>query len=259
MGQNTFNKKKHISEVLSLFEKRTKANKTKYNTNHKRIIEIFDDKIAKHTYLFFSIKKNNESEKKGNRAFYLPQYLCAIANNYYALKEVFQKGLQVQVLVLLRNQFELINALISFITDDNYFDCVTKFIEQKDSLISPDNKNSKKIVKEILKKMSKETIGENWKDYNTKYDSLYHLLSEPAHGNLLKVSMFSFFIDENKEGVLYPAIGGGFKPMGKAIEILMDTLDYFDLAFIIILGELIKKNYCDKKSESYKTLIQLMK
>src|ERR1035437_6881869 len=249
----SFDKTTCISEVLAFFKGQVNINKIQYNDNFEDTIKAMNEIMAKYFYLYFSINESNGEDNKRGRGFYLRQYLCAIINNHYGLKDFFQKGLQVQVHLLLRNQFEFINALIAFIGDDDNYSNVSSVIDE--STITPGNTKSKRALKKIFEKQGKEKFKKVWSDFENRYDFLYSNLSDTSHGNLFKVSMFSFNGDEANVDVIRPALGGGYKPMGQAINILEEALDYFDEIFIMLFAELYKKGYFNKKSDQYKILL----
>jgi hypothetical protein len=96
-------------------------NKNEFENYFSEEIRILDRITVQHRLLATCIRESNEDDKFSGRFFFGKHYLTSISANFYALRDLYSKGLHVPFQILLRSQIELVNTYIAFIGDDDFF------------------------------------------------------------------------------------------------------------------------------------------
>ncbi|MDC1285304.1 hypothetical protein N8Z33_01305 [Flavobacteriaceae bacterium] len=239
---------KDIIETISEFYEQRRAENIK---SHRK---EFDEEIGMlerlkvQYFLLQSIMTDkNEPEKFKGRFYFGKNYLDVIANNFKVAQDLFEQGFHLQLQLILRNQFEFVNALIAFIGDDEYFLRYGREFENSKRILTPKPSNTEKSLKKILKENNPNGFKGFWKDFNLIMTTIYSELSTNAHGNIPSVSLQSLEGIKGNDSVYNKNICGVEYPLSVTIKMLKQILQYFQITGSILYIYLEKKKMLDSE------------
>jgi len=235
-----------IKEIIQYYGDRVIENQLSHENLFEKEFEVIDKIISTYFCISLVIREATESDKYKRRFFFAKQYISTITDNFYMLKELFQKGFHIQLQLLIRSQIEYVNNLISFIGDDSFFQsfCIE---ENNKYFISPKPVHSEKVLKRIFKEYNPENYSEEtWKVYKKLINSLYSDLSESAHGNIVRIVVQS--LSGEHEDMIGQNICGAKIPIPATVNILRNALNFFQIATRILWIQIEKKEMIDKES-----------
>jgi len=252
-----------IDFVIENYADRTKENENSHLDNYQEEIKVLDRIISQYFFLSYVIRDSNEKDKFPGRFFFGRHYITVIANNFYIIRELFIKGLHVQFQQFLRTQFECVNNLIAFIGDDDFFQ---RFATDngKETLISPKPIHAEKSIKKLFKEYSDKDPENVWATFKEIMNFIYKDLSESAHGNIPRIALQSLSQKDNQVDFYTQNMCGVESPLPVTIQILRQSLNYFQITSRLVWIQIEKKDLLDKESpflefvDYYKDKMELM-
>lgn len=238
-----------IKEIIELYSERTKENKISHIDTYTKEISLLDQIITQYFFMSNSVRDSNNTDKFPARFYVGKHYINTIANNFYIIRELFVNGFHIQLQLLLRNQFEYINNLIAFTGDDEFF---RRFVlndgGNSEVTLTPKPTHAKKSIMKLLNEYNNQHFKEFWTIFKEMMTLMYSDLSESAHGNILRVAVQSQGQHEDGDDYLEPNSCGVRKPLNVTIQILRESLNYFQITYRIVWLQLENKDMFDKES-----------
>jgi len=243
----TLPKSEIIDFVIDNYEERAKENQKSHLDKYQEEIKLLDRIISQYFFLSYVIRDSNEKDKFPGRFFFGRHYISVIANNLYIIRELFIKGFHVQFQQLLRSQFEYINNLIAFIGDDDFF---KRFgtSNGKDILISPKPIHAEKSIQKLFKEFSNNDPENVWKIFKEIMNFIYKDLSEAAHGNIPRIALQSLSQKDSQVDFYTQNICGVESPLPVTVNMLRQSINYFQITSRLVWIQIEKKDMLDKKS-----------
>lgn len=186
-------------------------------------------------------------DKYPERFFFARNYVTTIANNFHIIKELFTKGFHVQLQQIIRTQIEYLNNLIAFVGEDDFF---RRFATNNgnDFVLSPKPIHSEKTIKKLFKECFQNDPNDTWSILKNLTNALYNDLSESTHGNIARIAIQSMSKNDENTDELSQSICGAEIPLEATINILRNSLDYFQISTRILWIQIEKKNMIDYNS-----------
>lgn len=221
-----------IEKLFKLIDNVEEENTHLLENNQKNILDALNDSTYKFYTLTFALKRNFSFDKK---LYFTSGLLTAVANNCFVIKKLFGSGWHLQSQILMRAQFEHLNTLIAFLSNEGFYNRVSNPINGQE-LISPKKTQTEKIIKKLVLSDTKDN--ELWTSLKQSMDYLYSEFSKVAHGNLFHVSIGSSQESENEHLTL--GLGGTGKPL-KRFEILsIEMNNYTQYIWLYIKKQLLE-------------------
>jgi hypothetical protein len=247
----------NIKAAETFLNSKTKKNQQRIEKKFSKDLKVFDHVSYLYFYLLVTTKNFTQVEENTpSRVFYIKYYLVPIVNGFRSIKLLLNAGLYSQVQVLLRTQIELINILVAFAADDDFFNHFIKpglKVRTFNNTLTPKLNNADRAIKKMIFACYDEHASDFWTVYSGLRKYLYDDLSETAHGNISRMA-FQSFSDALEKNVMDTGIGGVAEP----IPFLTTTIDnstlYFQLAFKFIFNQVIASNYMNKNNEPFECL-----
>lgn len=240
--------------VSSQFSKSIKKNRFNYIKTYKKEIGLLNKVLSLYFYLSQVITPSEQTDKFYRRYLLGEGYIVTIANNFFVIKELFLDGLHIQLQIMLRTQIEMINNLIAFIGDDDYYlRYGTDSHETPDGYIAPKMEQTKKAIKKVIKDSYVERSNEYIKIYIDLLDTLYKELSEATHGKFVNIKLQAMGVNDDDE-LLDNGMFGVDKPIGATKNLLSHSYLLFQLSFLLIRIQLNKKGLLNRDNVFYDIL-----